>query len=158
MDYQATDSPAIAETLEPELRKRAESGAIRVVQKDLALLGEESVTASAAIRCVADQGGPTWLLHDIIAINAKGADTGIFVTDTMLRVASQLGLDVVAFDACLASPGTAEAVKAETAEGVALGIEAGPAVIVRQGDTEVARFTGTVDPAAVLKAIDGVKE
>jgi protein-disulfide isomerase len=158
MDYQSTDSASVAKDLEPELRSRVQSGAIQVVQRDLALLGDESITASAAVRCTADQDGPTWLMHDILAVNAKGAGSGIYITDVMLRVAAQLGLDVKAFDACLAAPGMADAVKAETAEGQALGLEAGPSVVIYQGDKEIARFTGAISTPAVTEAIDALKK
>jgi protein-disulfide isomerase len=155
MDYQATDSKAIAEALEPELRKRAEAGRVRLVQKDLALLGEESVTASSAVRCTADQRGPAWLLHDILSVNAQGGGSGIYTTDVMLRIASQLGLDVKRFDTCLASPGIAEAVRLETEDGKALGLQKGPAVVVRKDGKEIARFTDAIDATAVIAAIDG---
>jgi protein-disulfide isomerase len=155
MDYQAPDSKAIVETLEPELRTRAQDGRIKVVQKDLALLGEESVTAASAVRCMADQDGPAWLLHDVLAVNARGAGSGIYTADAMLGVAVNLGRDIKAFDACLADPSTAAAVDDETADGKALGLDAGPAVLVRKGDQEIARFTGPIDQAAVLAAIDG---
>jgi protein-disulfide isomerase len=155
MDYQAPDSKAIAEALEPELRTRAQDGGIKVVQKDLATLGEESVTAASAVRCVADQGGPAWLMHDVLAVNAQGAGSGIYTADAMLGVAVKLGLDITAFDACLVDAATTTAIADETAKGKALGLESAPAVLVLKGDEEVARFTGPIDPAKVLAAIDG---
>jgi len=155
MDYQAATSGSVANSLEPELRKRVTDGTARLVLRDLALLGDESLSAAAAVRCVADQGGPAWLMHDVLAVNAQGAGSGIYVTDTLLRVASQLGLDVRAFDACLADPSIAKAIKDETAQGSALGLTAGPAIIVRKSDQEAARFSGEIDTAKVLAAIDG---
>jgi protein-disulfide isomerase len=134
-----------------------EDGAIKVVQKDLALLGEESVTAAATVRCIADQDGPAWLMHDVLAVNAQGAGSGIFTADVMLDVAVKLGLDIKAFDACTADPATAAAIADESAQGRALGLEAGPAVRVMRGDEEVTRFTGPIDAAAVIKAIDDAK-
>lgn len=157
MDYQATASAAVAKTLEPELRKRVADGSARLVLRDLALLGDESVAAATAVRCVADQGGPAWLTHDVLSVNAQGTGSGIWVTDTLLRVASQLGLDVTAFDACLANPSIAQAVKDETAEGTAKGLTAGPTIVVRKGDGEVGRFSGEIDATKVLAAIDGAK-
>ena len=157
MDYAAKASTPLVQTLEPELRKRIDSGAVHLVQRDLALLGDDSVNASAAVRCTADQGGPAWFMHDILGANAPGPDAAVYTTDTLLRVATQLGLDIKAFDACLANPATAQAVIAETATGKAAGMTEGPTVVISAGGKEVARFSGTLDDAKVLAAIDGVK-
>ncbi len=157
MDYQSQDAKPIAETLEPELRTRVDAGAIRVVQRDLATLGDQSVVAAAMVRCVAQQGGPAWFVHDILAISAQGADAGIYTAANLLRLSSQLGLEVKVLDACLGDPATGAAVKAETAEGTAMDLTAGPSIVIRVGDREVGRFSGALDSEAVLAAIDAAK-
>ena len=157
MDYQSQDAKPIAETLEPELRTRIDAGAIRVVQRDLATLGDQSVVAAAMVRCVAQQGGPAWFVHDILAISAQGADAGIYTLANLLRLSSQLGLEVKALDACLGDPAVEAAVKAETAEGTAMDLTAGPSIVIRVGDREVGRFSGALDSKAVLAAIDAAK-
>ena len=156
-DYQSTDSAAVAKDLEPELRTRIASGAIRVAQRDLALLGDESVVAATMVRCVARQGGPAWFVHDILSVNAQGAGSGIYVPASLLRFASGLGLDVQALSACLDDPTVTAEVTAETAQGTALGLTAGPSVVIRAGDREVGRFSGALDTKAVLAAIDAAK-
>lgn len=157
MDYQAQASATIANTLEPDLRTRIAAGKIRVVQRDLALLGDESATAAVAVRCTAKQGGSAWFVHDVLSVSAQGDGQGIFVNRNLLRLGARLGLDIPAFDTCLADPSVAAAVTTETGAGTALGLKAGPAVIVRVGDREVARFTGTLDMKKVLAAIDAAK-
>jgi protein-disulfide isomerase len=127
------------------------------VLHDLALLGDESVTAATAVRCTAAQDGPTWFMHDILASAARGKDAGIFTPENLLRVVAQLGMDVRAFDACLSDPATVQAVKDETAEGQAAGLTAAPVIIVSSGGTETARFSGPPDAAKVLAAIDAAK-
>ena len=156
-DYQSKDSPVVAKTLEPELRTRIASGAIRVVQRDLAILGDESVLAASAVRCVASQGGPAWFVHDILSVSAQGAGTGMYTPETLLRFAASLGLDVRALDTCLSDPTVTADVKAETAQGTALGLTAAPSVVIRVGDREVGRFSGALDTTAVLAAIDAAK-
>ena len=66
MDYQATDGATVAKALGAELRTRVADGKVRLELHDLALLGDESVTAGVALRCIDAQGGPTWLIHDIL--------------------------------------------------------------------------------------------
>jgi protein-disulfide isomerase len=157
MDYQATASATIANQLEPELRTRVGKGAIRVVQRDLATLGDESVLAAAAARCVASQGGPAWLTNDVLSVSARGQGQGIYTPVSLLRFASRLGLDVRAMSDCLDDPAVSADVRAETATGTAGGLTSAPAVVVLAGTKEVARFTGELDVTKILAAIDGVR-
>jgi protein-disulfide isomerase len=157
LDYQSVDGAALVSGLEAGLRTRIAAGKVRVELHDLALLGDESVTASSAVRCVAAQGGTAWLYSDVLALNAQGAGSGLFTARNLLNLGARMGLDVAALDSCLALPATTAAVTAETAQGKALGLAAGPAVIVRIGEREVARFTGTIDTAKALAAIDAAK-
>lgn len=154
MDYQSKDSATIANDLAPELRKRIDAGTVQAKLHSLALLGDESVVAATALRCVAAQGGPTWFVSDILSISGQGADAGIYTADNLLRFIAQLGLDVRAFDTCLADPSVAQAVKDETDAGKADGMAAGPVVIVTGGAASPDRFTAPVDAAKVLAAID----
>ena len=78
MDYQSTNSAAVTKELGTELRKRIADGKLRLELHDLALLGDESVTAGVALRCFDAQGGPTWLINDILSVSAQGKDAGIY--------------------------------------------------------------------------------
>lgn len=155
VDYQATGMPALVQTLEPELRTRVASGTARLVLRDLATLGDESIAAASLVRCTADADGPAWFVHDILGAAARGANAGVFNDRSLLWLAAKLGFDVRALDTCMADPATTAAVRAETAVGTGLGLTAAPAVIVKAGDAEAARFSGSsVDPAKVLAAVD----
>jgi protein-disulfide isomerase len=156
VDYQATGMPAVAATLEPELQKRLAAGKAQAALRDLATLGDESVTAASFIRCGAQAGEATvWFAHDILASAARGAGAGIFTQRTLLWLAAKLGWDVAALDACMNSPATASAVQDETAAGKGLGLTTAPAVVVRAGGKEVARFAGSsLNVAKVMAAVD----
>jgi len=154
VDYQAAGIPAVGQSLEPALFDRVQDGSVRLVRYDLALLGEESETAAAAVRCVERIGESGWFVHDILgASGGQGTNQGLFVAENLLRFATRLRLDVEAFDACLLDPSVVEDVRSETARGVELGYETAPVVVVRAGDREVERFTGTIDTEAVLAAV-----
>ena len=156
LDYQATGTPAVAQDLEPELRTRIAAGKVQVVLRDLATLGDESVTAASFVRCAA-QGdeAAVWFAHDILAVSAQGAGTGVFNARSLLWLAAKLGWDVTALDTCMGDPATASAVRAETAAGTALGLAVAPAVVVNAGGREVARFSGSsLSIAKVLAAVD----
>ncbi len=154
MDYQSKDSATVAKDLGPELRKRIAAGTVQAKLHDLALLGDESVVAATALRCVAAQDGPAWFVSDVLSISGQGADAGIYTADNLLRFVAQLGLDVRAFDACLADASVAQAVKDETAAGKADGMTAGPVIILSAGGAETDRFTAPLDAAKVLAAVD----
>lgn len=155
LDYQSADGPTVARDLAPELRTRVTDGTTRVVLHDLALLGDESVVAASAVRCTEAQGGPTFLVSDVLSASAQGEGSGIFTPLNLLRFGAQLGLDIQALDACMADPATAQAVRDETATGQALGLDLGPSVIVSRGGEEAARFTGAIPVQKVLAAVDG---
>ncbi len=156
VDYQATGMPAIAQSLEPELRTRIVAGTVQVILRDLASLGAESTMAASLVRCGADDGEPTvWFAHDILSVAARGANAGVFTTRSLLWLGAKLGWDVAALDACMTTPATAAAINAETAAGRAAGLSAAPAVVVRAHGKEVARFSGSsLDVAKVLAAVD----
>ncbi len=154
LDYQAADGTAVANDLGPELRTRVSDGRVRVVLHDLALLGDESVVAAGMLRCVGSQGGPTFLVSDILSASAQGPGAEIYTPTNLLRFGAQLGLDIRALDTCMADPATDQAVSDETDRGRALGLDVGPSVVVSRGGTEVARFSGTLDVQQVLAAID----
>ncbi len=156
VDYQATGMPSMVTNLEPGLRTRAAAGKVQVVLRDLATLGDESVLAASFVRCGASgHEGSVWFVHDILGSSAQGANSGLYTSRTLLWLGAKLGWDVKAADACLADPATASAVTAETVVGTGLGLSAAPAVIVKAGGKEVARFSGSsLDAAKVLAAID----
>jgi protein-disulfide isomerase len=154
MDYQSKDSATVARDLGPELRKRIAAGTVQAELHDLALLGDESVVAATALRCVAAQDGPAWFVSDILSVSGQGAQAGIYTADNLLRFVAQLGTDVRAFDTCLADPAVAQAVKDETATGKADGMTAGPVIVVSAGGVEAARFPAPLDAAKVLAAVD----
>jgi protein-disulfide isomerase len=153
-DYQSSDGAAFVDTIEPELRARAGAGSIRLVRRDLAVLGDESVIAAATVRCAERQGSLGWLVHSALTVSGRGAGSGVFTTQNLLRFAARLGLDVSAFYACLTDPAVEVAITAETAAGQAAGLTSGPALVIRVGDREVDRFSGTFDLAAVTAALD----
>jgi protein-disulfide isomerase len=156
VDDQATGMPDLVTKLEPELRKRVATGKVKLVLRDLATLGDESVVAATFVRCAAQDGEPaTWFAQDIAGASAQGANAGVFDAKSLLWLGAKLGFDVPALDACMADPATASAVRSETAIGTGIGLTAAPAVVVKTGGKERARFFGSsLDQSKVLAAVD----
>ena len=158
-DYQATGTPDVIANLEPGLRTRVASGSVRLVLRDLATLGDESMVAASLVRCAAQDREPAvWFVHSILGSASRGANTGLFTTRGLLWLGAKLGFDVTALDACMRDPATVAAITQETASGTSLGLRSAPAVLVRVGGKVVARFDGpSIDAAKVLAAIDKAK-
>ncbi len=158
-DYQAAGTPDVVANLEPGLRTRVASGSVRLVLRDLATLGGESMVAASLVRCAAQDSEPAvWFVHSILGSASRGANTGLFTDRGLLWLGAKLGFDVTALDACMRDPATAAAITQETASGTALGLRSAPAVLVRVGGRVVARFDGpSIDAAKVLAAIDKAK-
>lgn len=120
-------------------REYAGSGTARIVYRDYAFLGQESVDAAVAARCAGRQApGAYWRYHDLLFVSQQGENQGTFARQNLVALAGVANLDVVAFTACLDDPAVREAVTAETTEGGALGVGSTPTTRVSgPGGTQV---------------------
>jgi protein-disulfide isomerase len=105
---------------------------IRLVYKDFPLTAIHpwAMTASIAGQC-ANQQNPAsfWKIHDVI-FDAQDVITPSNVWDKMADFASQLGLNVEAFRACMANPDTTHEIEKTMTEGRELNINGTPTVFV----------------------------
>ena len=111
----------LATRVEPPLvTQYVETGWARLVYHDAAFQGQkqsydESVAAAAAARCAAEQG-KFWQMHDWLFTNS-GERVGAFLPDRLSAMAQAAGLDMPAYDACMAGGEKQAAVRQETSEG-----------------------------------------
>lgn len=132
-DYQCPACGQYAEIVEPALvRDYVTPGTLRIVHHDAAFQGaraggayDESVEAGAGARCAADQNR-YWPFHDWLFANQAGENKGAFADAKLRAMATSAGLDVTKWDACRKTGDQQAAVKAETAQGVAKGVNATP--------------------------------
>ena len=106
--------------------------------------------AAEASECARDQG-KFWEMHDQLFLNQQAlAETDI------LRYAQTVGLDRTRFEACLASAATAGRVRADTAEGVRLGVRSTPTFFLGQiepdGKVTLLRKITGAQPYATFKS------
>jgi protein-disulfide isomerase len=78
------------------------TGQVRFVYNHFAFLGEESVQAAQAVECAAKEGR-AWDYMDTLWANQRGENRGAFADAYLKAFAEGLGLDVLAFNACLDS-------------------------------------------------------
>ena len=66
-------------------------GSVQLVYRDFAFLGQESVKASEAARCAADQG-KFWQYHDYLFTHQNGENQGNFSSLNLKLFAKEMGL------------------------------------------------------------------
>lgn len=129
-DYQCPFCQRFATTWEQALSdKYAAQGKLRIVYRDYAFLGDESVRAAIAARAAQDQG-KYWQYHDYLFANQNGENKGWFSDSRLQGIAQAVGLDLTAFNAARSDAATRQAVVAETAQGHALGISGTPTLAI----------------------------
>lgn len=114
-------------------REYASAGVVRIIYRDFAFLGQESIDAAVAARCAGRQEAAARLrFHDALYTFQQGENQGRFVRENLLQVAQIAGVpDTTAFTACLDDPAVAGEVAAETAAGRDLGISSTPTMRLR---------------------------
>jgi protein-disulfide isomerase len=108
-----------------------DSGRVRWVFKDLPLtsIHPQAFKAAEAARCAGEQEA-FWEMHDrLFAGQAEWSGQATHVA-TFEGYAADLGLDTASFSACLESGRWAEAVNADTAEALSLGMQGTPAFFI----------------------------
>ena len=129
-DYQCPYCGLLSHAVEPTIiREYVQSGQARLVYRDFAFLGDESVQAAGAARCAGQQGA-YWRFHDLLFASQQGENQGAFAPKNLMQLAGFAGLDAVAFAACMDAGATMKDVLAETEAGRALGIESTPTLHV----------------------------
>jgi protein-disulfide isomerase len=136
-DFQCPVCRQYAQAVEPALvRDFVANGTLRIVHHDAAFQGQraglaydESVEAGAAARCAAKQD-LYWPFHDWLFANQAGENRGAFVDARLRGIATSVGLDVPAWDACRATGEQQAAVRSETGQAVARGIDATPTLFI----------------------------
>jgi protein-disulfide isomerase len=156
-DFQCPVCGQFATTVEPALMtKYVTPGVLRIVHHDAAFQGakstssyDESVEAGAGARCAADQGR-YWSYQDWTFANQSGENEGAYAATRLTAIATAAGLDVEAWQACVATGSAQQAVRAETSEAVAAGVNATPTMSIN-GQTIVG-LRSVADLGALIEA------
>ncbi len=108
-------------------------GVVRVVYRDFAFLGQESIDAAVAARCAGRQDAAAQLrFHDALYVFQQGENQGRFVRANLVELARVAGVgDDAAFTACLDDPAVAAEVAAETTAGRNVGVSSTPTLRLR---------------------------
>ena len=125
-DYRCPFCAVFAEDTLPKLQPLIDDGTLRVEFRDLAVFGDDSITAAAAARAAGRQG-LFWEFQDALHRRLPNQGHPDVKDDLVMEVATQIGVpDMAAFEAEYRSEETRAAVKTETAEGRQMGVNGTP--------------------------------
>jgi protein-disulfide isomerase len=149
-DFQCPACGVLANTIKPPLqRDYVETGQVRLIYRDFAFLGPESLDAAVAARCAAQQNR-FWPYHDYLFANQQGENRGAFSARRLEAMADAVGLNIEDYRACTVDPTHRQALAEERAAAAALPIDSTPTLVI---DGEQ-RLVGVPDYAALRQAID----
>jgi protein-disulfide isomerase len=129
-DFQCPGCGNFARQTEPQLiEDYVVPGDARLVYRDFAFLGQESVDAAVAARC-AIPTNQFWAFHDLLFANQSGENRGTFSQARLEAIAAAVGLDGDTFRSCQSDPAVGQAVDESRAQGTDLGVNSTPTVVV----------------------------
>jgi len=105
-----------------------DTGKMRFVYKQYAILGQESVRASEATECAAEQDA-FWPMHDVL-FEDLGTKRSTYNDETLSSFAAELNLDVDTFDTCLSSGRYSSLIAEDRTSIQALGVRGTPAFLI----------------------------
>ncbi len=132
-DFQCPACGVFTRSMEPRLiEEYVVPGRVRLVYRDMAFLGQESLDAAVGARA-AEQllgNGGFWRFHDLLFHNQDGENEGAFNRTVLGDMAVSLGMDRTEFVRLLDDPQLIAAVRDETREGQQSGISSTPTLNV----------------------------
>lgn len=129
-DFQCPFCKRFAVTTEQQIKdKYVKTGQAKIIWRDFAFLGEESIQASQAARC-ANEKGKFWEYHDKLFERQGGENVGVFADDKLASFAVEIGLNKGEFMSCLSSGKYKEVVRRDTVEGQQVGITGTPGFVI----------------------------
>ena len=151
-DYQCPFCGRFFEQVEPPLRDAyIKTGKVKMVFRNFAFLGPESLAAAEATECAKDQNA-FWVYHDALytaEIRDGKENNGNLIRDLFLKLANDLHLDANTFAACLDSKKYADQVEADVAHAQSLGVNSTPTTFINskifEGALPYAQFKAAID-------------
>ena len=113
----------------PMVAEYIATGQVRFEFRPFSFLGKESVDASKAAYCAADQG-KFWAMHELIYGNHNGENLGAFSPGRLEDMAELAGLEMSAYTSCFDDQGTADRVDAANQVARDNGISSTPTFVV----------------------------
>ncbi len=128
-----------------------DSGKVKVVYHNFAVLGQESTWAAEAADCAGDQG-KFWDYATYLLENQAGENQGAFTKDKLKQFARTLKIaDTATFDQCLDSDKYLASVQGEVGQGQAQGVRATPTFFIAGQ-----KYEGMIPADQLTKLLDSL--
>ncbi len=106
-----------------------DTGKAKLIYRNFADIGPESVSAAQAALCAGDQN-KYWAYANYLFTHQQGENTGYFSTGNLENFAGVLGLNTSDFKTCLESGKYAAQVQQELTQGQQRGVQATPTFFI----------------------------
>ena len=141
-DYQCFYCNQFYHTTEPEIVKNyINTGKVKLVFKDLTIIGQDSVNAAHAAHC-AQEKGKFWEYHDMLYNNWAGENTGWASSKNLLAFANQVNITASDFNACMSDARYISVVKGSVSDAHTLGLTGTPDFFIIGHDNSVTKIVG----------------
>lgn len=149
-DFQCPACGAYARgTIKQIEEKYVKNGTVKIVFRQFAFIGEESIRAAEATECANEQN-KFWEFYDTLFANQAGENQGAFADDKLSGFAQGLGLDMAAFSACFSSGKYRAVIQSETANGQLRGVSSTPTSFLNDkkivGGISMQQFETSIGP------------
>jgi protein-disulfide isomerase len=130
-DYQCPGCAQFTRVVQPLLIEEfIADGQVSFEFRDFAFLGPDSIVAAEAAHCAEEQG-KFWEYHDALYYNqGDHKNDGSYSVENLTRMAELAGLDMPAFNDCLASGRHQVSVEASSTEARSIGLPGTPALLL----------------------------
>jgi len=129
------------------------NGQVKIVYRDFAFLGTESVRAAEAARCAGDQG-KFWEYHDYLYTHQNGENNGAFADVNLKSFARNLGLNEGSFNACLDTSKHSRSVVEAKNEATLVGVSGTPKGFILKNGKVLDTIDGAIPYVMVQQKLD----
>lgn len=151
-EYQCPNCLSWWISVKPQLIEQfVSTGKAKLVFVDFPFSGPDSFSASQAAKCAGEQG-MYWEYHDILYSEQGPINSGWASIENLKRFASDLGLDMEAFNACLDSGKYSDMVEQSFNEGVSIGVTGTPTFFI-VGPRGVIQMIAGAQPFVVFERV-----
>ena len=141
-DYQCFYCNKFYHTTEPDIMKNyIDTGKVKLVFKDLTIIGQDSINAAHAAHC-AQEKGKFWEYHDVLYNNWAGENTGWASPKNLLAFAKQVGITDSDFNSCMSVAKYTSVIKGSVTDAQTLGLTGTPDFFIIGPDNSVTKIVG----------------
>jgi len=141
-DYQCFYCNKFYHTTEPDIMKNyVNTGKVKLIFKDLTIIGQDSINAAHAAHC-AQEKGKFWEYHDVLYNNWSGENTGWASSKNLLDFAKQVGITDSDFNSCMSVARYTSIIKSSVTDAQTLGLTGTPDFFIIGPDNSVTKIIG----------------